>query len=287
MNLIVKQPLAVDVSYYEPVSDWSLCDPQPAHIIGRASYGVRKDTYFLKHMAEAKRLGISRAAYHYLYAVPLLRGQSLSASIGDQAENFIAQIRAAGFTQNDTMWLDWEAYGNDKAPGGLKLQAAIKQWLDHVERETGVRPGIYSRKDQLDRMAVFGAMPKWINDYMYWLAWYPYHPNDFDEFPVNNQRLYPKYIKPENLAMWQYSESGLIVPKAGMEDRHQTTFDLNMMYPWYYLKVTGVPGPNPNIDPELERFEAWWKTVEDRMEMMDKPPAREAWVASAKVDRCR
>lgn len=285
MAVTVKLPMAVDVSYYEPVSDWSLANPQPSLIIGRASYGIRKDTHFISHMKQAADLGIPRAAYHYLYATPLLRGQTIEASIGDQADNFIEQLELAKFSKVETIWMDWEAYGNEKAPGGQRLQRLLKQFLDHVEREWGVRPGIYSRKDQLDRMKFIGTMPDWINDYSYWFAWYPYYPDQFPEFPVENTRLWPSYIDPRNLAMWQYSEHGLIMPKEGMDDRRQTTFDLNMMYPWFRDWVGDVQPPQVKTEAELAE-EYYWKIDPLGQWLPIKKHFISTWMESAKVDRC-
>lgn len=233
-----KQPMIVDVSGYEDRIQWKDATERPAMIIARAGYGYRVDTYFHEHMEQARALGIKRGMYHYFYAVPLKPRQTAAECVGDQAEAFVKLLREVGWTPDEPIFLDWETAGNEKAPVGYGLQRLIKQWLDHVERLTGVKPGIYSRKDQLDRMAAWGVMPAWIKDYDIWLAWYPNDPDKFSEIPKENTKIYPKYL--DRIAMWQYSEEGRI---GGMKPVHN--YDMNMIYPWYAEKIGLTTPPAP------------------------------------------
>ncbi len=282
----IKGDLVIDVSWYERVVDWKVANPRPSMIIPRATYGERIDTEFENHWKQCMDLNIRRGAFHYLFATPLLRGQTPQQSIGDQAENFVTQVRKNGFTPQDTIWMDWETQGNEKAPGGLKLQALIKQWLDHVERELGIRPGIYSRKDQLERMMFLTRMPAWINDYDHWLAWYPYDNvlDGIPDFPRNSPRITPMWLNYNKIALWQYTEKGLLpgVKVLGDDNKTllETTYDFNYIYPWYQIKI-GLDGNPVSVITEDDRFEIWWKTNGYPIEAIPtKGVAKRAWFAS-------
>jgi len=230
-TFIVKQPLAIDVSYYEPIwyerADYDKVDPKPKHVIARATYGVRKDTEFINHWNYWRSKSVPVAAYHYWYGTPMYSGQTAADGVGDQADNFIAQVRLAGYTGKERFWLDIEEAGNKTVPNGKTFRVLVKQWLDHVERELGQRPGIYSRKDQLERMAINGVMPEWINDYDQWWAWYPFGPYiDKNPWYPTTTKYRPSWLKKE-LVMWQYCEDGFIDGFI-MKDNHQsTTYDFN------------------------------------------------------------
>lgn len=247
----IKSPFAVDVSYYEPVMNWSQADPMPQHIIARATYGVRQDTEFLNHWSFAKERGIPRAAYHYWYGTPMYSHQTAKDGIGDQANNFIKQIMASGYSGVEPLWLDLEETGNTSVPNGRNYQALVKQWLDHVERETGHKPGIYSRKDQLFRMAIYDVMPTWIQDYQIWLAWYPNQIDQHDYLKRSDVNVYPAWLKESNLVMWQYTDGGKI-GNLIMKDNHRpTTFDFNVCYPGYLESLSGAVSTSVSIGSKL------------------------------------
>lgn len=237
----VKQDFAIDVSYYEPIwyehADYSLVSPKPKHVIARATYGVRQDTEFVNHWNYWRNQGVPVAAYHYWYGTPMYARQTAAEGIGDQAENFIKQVSDAGYSGKEKLWLDLEEAGNTKVSNGKNYRALVKQWLDHVERKIGQRPGIYSRKDQLERMAIFGFMPDWINDYDYWLAWYPFGQYiDSNAWFPTSTKYRPSWLKKEPV-MWQYTENGRIDGFI-MKDNHQpTTYDFNMMTKGYLASL--------------------------------------------------
>jgi GH25 family lysozyme M1 (1,4-beta-N-acetylmuramidase) len=249
----VKPNLAIDVSYYEPIwyehADYEKVNPKPLHVIARATYGVRKDTEFINHWNYWKSKGVPVAAYHYWYGTAMYSGQTAADGIGDQAENFIAQIMAAGYTGKERLWLDIEEYGNAAVANGLNFRLLVKQWLDHVERVTGQKPGIYSRKDQLERMAISGAMPPWINDYDMWWAWYPDGAYiDRNEWFPKTSNYRPSWYHREPV-MWQYSDGGFIDGFI-MKDNHQpTTYDFNSMLVGYLEELGGSVIPPPSEPP--------------------------------------
>ena len=243
----VKPNLAIDLSYYEPImyerADYEKVNPKPVHVIARATYGVRQDTSFKSHWAYWRGKGVPVAAYHYWYGTSMYSGQTASEGIGDQAENFIKQIMEAGYSGKEPLWLDLEEFGNTTVSNGKNYRALVKQWLDHVERETGQKPGIYSRADQLFRMAISGVMPDWIHDHNIWLAWYPdgAYIDRNTWFPTST-KYRPSWLKDEKLVMWQYSDGGFIDGFI-MTDNHQiTTYDFNAMRQDYFESLeTGTP----------------------------------------------
>lgn len=258
-TFLVKQDFAIDVSKYEPIwyerADYSLVDPKPKHVIARATYGVRKDTEFINHWNYWRNKGIPVAAYHYWYGTPMYSNQTAADGIGDQANNFIAQIMLAGYTGKERLWLDLEETGNTTVSNGKTYRNLVKQWLDHVEREVGQRPGIYSRKDQLERMMIFGLMPSWINDYDMWWAWYPdgaYIDKNL-WFPTST-KYRPSWYNREPV-MWQYSDSGWIDGFI-MKDNHQpTTYDFNVMLSGYLESLgASTPTPEPPTSPTGDKM---------------------------------
>ena len=249
-TFLVKQDHAIDVSYYEPIwyehADYEKVDPKPKNVVARATYGVRKDTEFLNHWEYWRRKKVPVGAYHYWYGTPMYPGQTAEEGIGDQAENFIRQIKVCGYTSKEKLWLDLEEYGNTTVPNGKHYRNLVKQWLDHVERETGQKPGIYSRKDQLERMMISGQMPDWINDHDMWWAWYPDGPYiDKNIWYPTSPKYRPSWYHREPV-MWQYSEDGY-VDGLIMKDNHQpTTYDFNMMLAGY---LETLELSDPPIDP--------------------------------------
>ncbi len=241
-TFIVKPDLAIDVSYYEPVwyerADYALVDPKPKYVIARATYGVRQDTEFINHWNFWRSKGVPVSAYHYWYGTPMYSGQTAADGIGDQADNFVKQLMAGGYTGREKLWLDIEEAGNKTVPNGKTFRALVKQWLDHVEREAGQRPGIYSRKDQLERMAILGFMPSWINEYDLWVAWYPLGPYiDRNAWYPTTSKYRPSWMK--DPVIWQYCEDGFIDGFI-MRDNHQpTTYDFNTMRDGY-LETIGA-----------------------------------------------
>jgi len=254
-TFIVKQDHAIDVSYYEPIwyerADYGKVNPKPKHVIARATYGVRQDTEFVNHWNYWRDKGVPVAAYHYWYGVPMYSGQTASDGIGDQAENFIKQIRLAGYTGKEKLWLDLEEYGNTSVPNGKNYRNLVKQWLDHVEREIGQKPGIYSRKDQLERMMINNLMPDWINNHDMWWAWYPDGPYiDKNIWFPTSTKYRPSWYHREP-KVWQYSDGGFIDGFI-MKDNHQpTTYDFNVMLDGYLESLGEVVIP-PDDPPTGE-----------------------------------
>lgn len=261
----VKPPLAIDVSYYEPinfskVTDISKIDPLPAHVIARATYGVRQDTEFANHWRFFRSHGIPVAAYHYWYGTAMYAHQTAAQGVGDQAENFIRQILANGYTGEERLWIDIEEAGNTSVANGKAFRDLVKQWLDHVERELGQKPGIYSRKDQLERMMIAGKMPDWINDHDMWFAWYPDGPYiDRNEFYPTTGKYWSSWLK-KDLVMWQYSDGRYIDGFVMSDNNRPTTFDFNVIYPGYLESLQGSSHPIPT-DPPTEPKKAIDKLV--------------------------
>jgi hypothetical protein len=98
-------------------------------------------------------------------------------------------------------------------------------------------------------MATRDVMPSWVQDYDFWIAYYGVTSqiDNINSIPIN---YIPKWLKPEKLAMWQYSDKGRM---GGL----RSSYDFNMVYPSYATKIglgapVVVPDPEPKPEPNTE-----------------------------------
>jgi lysozyme len=151
----------IDVSRHQGGINWSLVKAMQVDSIRirfafiKATQGIMlRDRYFQYNWQEAKKHGIIRGAYHYFSpdTDPLL-----------QARHFCRTVKLEPGDLPPV--LDVEERGSLTRE---ELSRRVQVWMDHVERETGVTPILYSGKrfyeDQL-RDWLETKYPLWIAHY--------------------------------------------------------------------------------------------------------------------------
>jgi len=222
-NFEIKKPFVVDVSSWEDKQDWGKCDPVPEIAIARATYGLKFVDRTLAHNWNEWRMnGIRKSAYGFL-----LPGFSAD----DQAKYFVdAMKEVGGFDEFDLPpVMDFEQAGFSAHQ--------LKVWLDRVEGEFGKKPIIYTRADIWETV----GQPSWMNDYPFWLGWYP-----FTDYIDKNDTI-PASRMPAGLnrwALWQYSEAGRL------DFDPYNGYDFNVIADWYYDSLDGIE-PEPPIEEPL------------------------------------
>lgn len=210
---------SIDVSYWTIIV-WRLLNPWPSLVIVKASE-YTEDPKFIEHCAGVRSIGASLGAYHF----------ARPGDMGNQAKMFIDIIRKALFTAKEVLVFDFE----DRR---VTLRQ-MKQWLDHVERETGMRPIIYARKEMIDEkvnLEYGGIPPEWFNLYFWWFAGYPIpNANVFESIPAG---YIAKGVRRERAIMWQYDDKGVLPGSVGNNN------DLN----WVsreWARLIGLPETKP------------------------------------------
>lgn len=171
--------LGIDISVFQ---DTNVIDEAPDFAIMKATEGVGYvdptcDTKYQCAKSKGKKLGV----YHF--ARPDGNGAK------DEARFFVENIK--GYIGEALLVLDWEQ------PGTQWNVAWAKEWLDEVQRLTGIKPLIYmsaSIVNQYDWSSVAGA------DYGLWIAGYPDLRDSWEipDFPYSTGAW-------SIVAMWQYT----------------------------------------------------------------------------------
>ena len=185
-SFTIKTPAWIDLSSWDSGINFRALYPKPWIIVSRATLGESFiDPEFLNFYFQTKINGIRAGSFHFLKP----------GDIGNQADLYLETIRNAQYQAGDILCLDWED------PANTPIQAL--QWLIHVERESGIRPIIYSSRE-IVKAALKGAPPpSWFSDYFWWPAGYPNDPDLFQSIPTF---YIPPGVPAEKIAGWQYSE---------------------------------------------------------------------------------
>lgn len=211
---IIKHPPCPDVSHWKRPINFPALDPKPWLMFTKATESDNiLDVMFYEWWKEIRRHGMRRGGFHFLRP----------GDIGNQADFFVEVISNAGYDNDDIIVLDVE-------DGENELRDVI-QWLEHVERETGKRPIIYSSAIIINVMLLGFAPPAWFNDYYWWLAGYPFEPDKYDEIWSD---YIPRGVRRENVCAWQYSEKGRWPGITG-------NVDLNLLSPWWIDEINLLP----------------------------------------------
>ena len=151
----------IDISHYQGKIDWKRLSQNrtgdyPLHFIFMKATegGDLADDMYRQNFDSAGKYGFVRGAYHFF--VPRTDARK-------QAEFF---IRTSGLSEGDLPpVLDVETTGKKSAS---ELKAAVKTWLDCVEKHYGVTPILYtSYKFKLRYLndSIFRKYPYWIAHY--------------------------------------------------------------------------------------------------------------------------
>lgn len=173
----------IDVSHHQHRIAWEAVRAMRAGGIGidfvfiKATEGLQHtDRQFNRNWRKAQEVRLPRGAYHYF--IPSRSGTG-------QAQHFLRQVQLQPGDLPPV--LDVEQTNN--VPRRL-LQQRVQEWLDVVERATGVKPILYTN----------------ISFYERWLG------NRFDRYPL----WVAHYLEPRqprtrrNWLFWQHSETGRV-----------------------------------------------------------------------------
>ncbi len=150
----------IDVSHHQGLIDWPKAKQAGvAFAYVKATEGSQfVDPCFKLNWEATQAAGVVRGAYHFFRARvdPIV-----------QAKNFIKQLKPLLTGFNLPPALDIEYMPEIKTIDSIMLMANIKQWLDYVEHELGVRPVIYTNQsfwhDYIGHNPVFAKYPLWLS----------------------------------------------------------------------------------------------------------------------------
>jgi GH25 family lysozyme M1 (1,4-beta-N-acetylmuramidase) len=148
----------IDVSYYQATIDWDrVAAAGIEYAFIRVSDGLNfNDSKFQRNWDEAKRVGVRRAVYQYFrpHQSAIAQANLLLDRMGTLEPGDLPPV------------IDVES---DSGLSKATVAARVKQWVDHVQEATGVRPIIYTGpyfwRDQV-------GGPSWAGDYPLWVAHY-------------------------------------------------------------------------------------------------------------------
>ena len=151
----------IDISHYQGRVEWErvrnarINGDTLSFVIMKATEGVSlADEYFQRNFRNARRNDILRGAYHYFRPEEDARRQA----------RFF--IQTAALEPGDLPpILDVEERGSLSV---AELQTRVKQWLDVVEKEYGVKPMIYTGRNFKDvclNNKMFDPYPLWLAHY--------------------------------------------------------------------------------------------------------------------------
>lgn len=173
----------IDVSKYQQTISWELVkdmkvkDIQLGFAFIKATEGIENtDPQFKRNWKKSKQAGVIRGAYHFFLATK--DGRS-------QAENFIDAVDLEKGDMPPVVDVE-QTYGVNIAI----LKKELKEWLDVVEFNYGVKPIIYTNVDFYSRY-----LGKEFDDYPLWAAHY---------YQYNSPRI------DRNWDFWQHSEEGRV-----------------------------------------------------------------------------
>lgn len=263
MNYKIKEPIAIDISFWESDIRWKELSPRPDIIIAKASEYKWTDPKFIDHWQNMTRSAVPRGAYHFF------RGNDVSA----QVSTYLEQMQKAG-AWDGTKWLaevapildaEYEPPAMPKkkpknyiaSPRGTALASQYKAWLDAVESATNVRPIIYTSLYYWSFTFDWaGKPPAWSSDYPLWLAYYPDRP---DDFTAPTAGMLPKGWGLDNIILWQYAEDGRLygIPYDGVDLNWVSAKwlnALNEMVPPIPINDEPIPTPGQEIKRNVRQI---------------------------------
>jgi GH25 family lysozyme M1 (1,4-beta-N-acetylmuramidase) len=221
---IIKHPPVYDISHWIPVDDFRALDPMPWMIITKATEGTAfLDATYASYADEIRDAGIRLGAYHFMRPGDQLK----------QAEWFSEILLEVGLRGNEVLACDMEV-------DGISL-AQIKSFLDRVQLLTQIRPMIYSSQLRLEQLYPGGISPVWMKGEWFWIAEYPNNPDATNVIP---SWIVPRGLRPDNIALWQYTDDGIV---SGVDGNN---VDLNLINP-IYAQAIGLTEPVPGEEQHM------------------------------------
>jgi GH25 family lysozyme M1 (1,4-beta-N-acetylmuramidase) len=191
---MAEKPFGIDVSRWQGNINWDAVAINEKKVLftgirATISWGY-VDSWFNRNWAEAKRVGIARAAYHILYP---------GVSAKNQMDNFL-KVVGDDFGELPLV-LDVELSHN-KSP--QEITNTILQCSSIIEAKTDQKPIIYSRASFIDRYVTGSRSPgAWLNQYDWWLAHYLRSGEEH-----NGPPSLPKGVSRNRVIIHQTSPSG-------------------------------------------------------------------------------
>lgn len=185
----------LDVSYFQGDIDWRKVAKAGIRFayIKATEGGDRVDPKFGRNWREAKRAGIARGAYHFMY---------WCSSAEVQATWFAAHVPNDTASLPPVLDVEWNSH-SPTCPGRLpraKAVAKIRIMLEAMEAHTGKRPIIYT-EPKFHHDVLEGQL----DDYEFWLRSVAAAPED--------------KFKSRDWAFWQFTTTGSVPGIAGTVDR--------------------------------------------------------------------
>ncbi|WP_119390619.1 glycoside hydrolase family 25 protein [Taklimakanibacter lacteus] len=192
-----KMPVqGIDVSYYQGDIDWRKVGKAGVHFAYiKATEGAdRADPKFLANWRAAKKAGLARGAYHFMYWCSLA---------SDQAAWFAAQVPKDEDALPPVLDVEWNPHSKT-CPRRIKRSLAlakIRVMLKAMEEHSGKRPIIYT-DPKFHREVLEGEF----TTHDFWLRSVAAEPDDAYEA--------------RDWALWQFTTTGRVPGVSGPVDRN-------------------------------------------------------------------
>ena len=186
----------IDVSYWQGTIDWNAARAAGIHFafIKATEGGDHLDPKFLDNWHGAKRAGVARGAYHFIYWCRPAHEQALW---------FMLNVPADAEALPPVLDVEWNTYSKT-CPQRVSRGAALKTirtLLAALETHSGKRPIIYT-DPKFHRDVLEGAFP----DYHFWLRSVAAKPGE-----VYRDRAW---------TFWQFTTTGTVPGVRGKVDRN-------------------------------------------------------------------
>lgn len=190
----------IDVSHYQSPIDWQRVKNAVVvfSILKATEASSYKDKNFPAWWPQVKAAKIVRGAYHFYRPY---------APVERQTANFLSAVPKLEPGDLPPV-LDLEVPENWRNISLKKRIAGVRQWLDTVENELGIKPIIYLSPSFPGE--VLGSDP-FLKQYLLWIA----------NYGVSKPRVPAPWAPDKSWTIWQYSESGKVPGSSG------TAVDLN------------------------------------------------------------
>jgi lysozyme len=201
----------IDVSYYQGDIDWATVRRAGIRFafIKATEGGDHYDPKFLDNWHGAKRAGIARGAYHFVYWCRPAHEQALW---------FMLNVPSDPEALPPVLDLEWNGHSKT-CPGKVSRSVALQKiqiMLDAMQAHTGKRPIIYT-----DPAFYREVLQGQLHDYHFWLRSVAAEPH--------------KVYGNRKWAFWQFTQTGHVPGVKGKVDRNAfngTERDWNRVLQW-------------------------------------------------------